>query len=56
MSMIRDGANILNLDLSIWDGRSMLFTPADISHAELRKNAFDTGNPIGFYYYGRLKY
>ncbi len=56
MSMIRDGANILNLDLSIWDGRSMLFTPADISHAELRKNAFDTGNPVGFYYYGRLKY
>lgn len=56
MSMIRDGACMLNLDLSIWDGRSMLFIPTDISHAELRKNAFDTGNPVGFYYYGRLKF
>lgn len=56
MSMIRDGADILKIDLSIWDGRSMLFTPKSISHSELRKNSFDTGNPVGFYYYGRLKY
>lgn len=56
MSMIRDGADILDLDLSIWDGRSMLFTPKSVSHSELRKNAFDTGNSVGFYYYGRLKY
>jgi hypothetical protein len=56
MSMIRDGVEILNLDLTIWDGRSMLFVPKVVSHSELRRNVFDTGNPVGFYYYGRLKF
>lgn len=56
MSMIRDGVNMLNLDLTIWDGRSMLFIPKDIAHSELRRNVFDTSNPVGFYYYGRLEF
>jgi hypothetical protein len=56
MSMIMDGVRLLNLDLTIWDGRSMLFVPEKISHSELRRNVFDTGNLVGFYYYGRLKF
>ena len=56
MSMIMDGSKMLNLDLTIWDGRSMLFVPKEISHSELRRNVFDTSNPVGFYYYGRLKF
>ncbi|MBK9249112.1 MAG: hypothetical protein IPM69_13615 [Ignavibacteria bacterium] len=56
MSMIMDGAVDLNLEMSIWDGRSMLLLPKFISHTELRRNAFDTGNKVGFYYYGRLKF
>lgn len=56
MSMIRDGASILNMDLSIWDARSILLVPKRISHTELRKNAFDTGNKVGFYFYGKLNF
>jgi hypothetical protein len=56
MSMIMDGVRMLNLDLTIWDGRSMLFVPKVVSHSELRRNVFDTGNPVGFYYYGRLNF
>jgi hypothetical protein len=54
MSMIRDGAELLNMDLTIWDGRSMLLTPKVLSHSGLRRVIFDTDNFVGFYYYGRL--
>lgn len=56
MSMIIDSACILNMDVTIWDARSMLLIPNNISHTELRKNAFDTDNKVGFYYYGRLNF
>lgn len=56
MSMIMDGANELHMDISIWDGRSMLNIPNANTHSELRKKAIDTGSSVGFYYYGRLKY
>ncbi|MNW20430.1 hypothetical protein D3C71_2208290 [compost metagenome] len=56
MSMIKDGCHYLNMDLSIWDARSMLLIPEKITHTELRKNAYDTGNSVGFYYYGTLNF
>jgi hypothetical protein len=56
MTIIIDGANSLNLDLTIWDGRSMLIIPETPSHSELRRNIFDTGKLVGFYYYGGLKF
>lgn len=56
MSLIRDGAEILNLDLTIWDADSMLFIPKILTHSELRRIAFDTGNSVGFNYYGRLRF
>lgn len=56
MSMILDGVNLLNIDLTIWDGRSMLLVPDLITHSELRRKAFNTSLAVGFYYYGRLNF
>ena len=63
MTMIIDGACNLNMDLSIWDAESMMLIPKSLylypesfNHEELRKKVFNTGNKVGFYYYGRLKF
>jgi len=63
MTMIIDGTNNLNMDISIWDAESMMlipkslyFFPESFNHEELRKKVFNTGNKVGFYYYGRLKF
>jgi hypothetical protein len=63
MTMIIDGAHNLNMDLSIWDAESMMlmpkslyFAPESLNHEELRKKVYDTGNKVGFYYYGQLKF
>ena len=56
MSMIKDACHYLKMDLSIWDARSMLLIPEKVTHTELRKNSYDTGNNVGFYYYGILNF
>ena len=71
MTMIIDGANNLNMDLSYFDANSMMQIPKSIknnpepigrpnknplSHSELRRKAWNTENKVGFYYYGRLKF
>ncbi|MCX8525888.1 hypothetical protein OF897_18395 [Chryseobacterium formosus] len=56
MSMIKDACHYLKMELSIWDARSMLLIPEKITHTELRKNVYDTGNNVGFYYYGILNF
>lgn len=63
MTMIIDGAQELNMDLSFFDARSMMQIPNSLhysensfSHEELRRKAWNTENKVGFYYYGRLKF
>ena len=59
MTMIIDGSYNTNMDLSIWDAESMMLMPKSFrfhSHEGLRKKVFNTGNKVGFYYYGRLKF
>lgn len=71
MTMIIDGANNLNMDLSYFDANSMMRIPESIknttepsvqtnknplSHSMLRRKAWNTENKVGFYYYGRLKF
>lgn len=54
MSMILDCTKILGLNLSIFDARSMGFIPKSNTHEEIRRNFWNTGNAVGFYYYGSL--
>jgi hypothetical protein len=54
MSMILDIVRILNMNLGLYDARSHGFIPNNNSHEEIRRNFIDTGNPVGFYYYGTL--
>jgi hypothetical protein len=52
MSMILDGVNLLDLELTIYDAKSMGFIPVINTHEEIRRNFWNTGNSVGFYYYG----
>lgn len=54
MSMILDCTNLLELELSFFDARSRGFIPRTNTHDEIRRNFWNTGNPVGFYYYGKL--
>lgn len=54
MSMILDCCKVLGLELSVFDARSRGFIPENDTHSEIRRNFWDTGNPVGFYYYGKL--
>lgn len=54
MSMILDCTNLLGLELSVFDARSRGFIPNVNTHDEIRRNFWNTGNPVGFYYYGKL--
>lgn len=54
MSMILNCVNILGANLSIYDARSMGFIPNLATHEEIRRNFWNTGNKVGFYYYGSL--
>lgn len=71
MTMIIEGANNLNMDLSFFDAKSMMqisksdykytyeqdgYSKNSLSHEELRKKSWNTGNQVGFYYYGRLRF
>ena len=63
MTIIIDGTYNINMELSIWDAESMMLMPKSLrfhseslNHEELRKKVFNTGNKVGFYYYGRLKF
>lgn len=70
MTMIIDGVNNLNMDLSYFDANSMMQIPKSVknelkqneqnknplSHAMLRRKAWNTENKVGFYYFGRLKF
>ena len=71
MTMIIDGANNLNMDLSYFDAYSMMQIPKStekalkqneqtnwnpLSHAMLRRKAWNTDNKVGFYYFGKLKF
>lgn len=63
MTMIIDGADILNMDLFCFDARSMMQLPKSLfnnknsfNHEELRKRSFNAENKVGFYYYGQLKF
>lgn len=54
MSMILDCVKLLGLHLTIYDAKSMGFIPRSDTHDEIRKNFWNTGNAVGFYYYGEL--
>ena len=54
MSMIIDCVNLLNLNLAVFDAKSMGYIPKMNTHEEIRRNFWNTGNNVGFYYYGRL--
>ena len=63
MTMIIDGAQELNMDLSFFDARSMMQIPNSLhfadnafNHEELRRRAWNTESKVGFYYYGKLKF
>ncbi len=56
MSIIFDVARAINLQLSVFDAnsRGVLNKAKDRTHIELRKIFYNTGNDVGFYYYGEL--
>lgn len=54
MSMILDCVQILGMELSFFDAHSRGFIPSERTHSEIRRNFWDTGNKVGFNYYGRL--
>lgn len=54
MSLIMDGVNLLNMELTIFDAKSMGFIPQINTHVEIRKNFWNTSNDVGFNYFGRL--
>jgi hypothetical protein len=56
MNIIQDRVISLDLDLTIWDGKSMLIVPKELTHSKIRRVIFDTGNPVGFYYCGILNF
>jgi hypothetical protein len=57
MSIIIDGAREIGLELSIFDAesRGLLTEIKSLSHSEIRKNFYNIGRNIGFYYHGKLK-
>ncbi len=56
MSIIFDVARSINMNLSVFDAlsRGLLSKAKDRTHVELRKVFYNTGNDVGFYYYGEL--
>lgn len=57
MSIILDGAKEIGLELSVFDAesRGLLSEIESLTHSELRKNFYNVGRNIGFYYHGKLK-
>jgi len=57
MSLILDGAKEIGLELSVFDAesRGLLTEIESLTHSELRKNFYNIGRNIGFYYHGKLK-
>jgi hypothetical protein len=56
MSLILDGSNGMALSLSVFDAnsRGIMSNIESLVHSSLRKNFFNTGREVGFYYYGKL--
>lgn len=56
MSIILDGSKRINLDLSVFDAdsRGILTNIKSITHEEIRKQFYNIGIPVGFFYYGKL--
>jgi len=56
MSLILDGAKGIKLILSVFDAKSrgLLNNITSTTHSDIRKNFFNTGKDVGFYYYGEL--
>ena len=56
MSLILDGARGINLSLSVFDAnsRGILNNITSMSHSDIRRNFYNTGREVGFYYYGEL--
>ena len=57
MSIIINAAKELGMDLSIFDAdsRGLLTNIKSLTHSDIRKNFYNTGKQVGFYYYGTLK-
>lgn len=56
MTIIINSSRAINLDLRVFDANSMglLNTLISISHGEIRKNFYNIGNDVGFYYFGQI--
>jgi len=57
MSIILDGAREMGLDLSIFDAesRGLLTEIKSLTHSEIRKNFYNVGRNVDFFYHGKLK-
>ncbi len=57
MSIILDGARELGMNLSVFDAesRGLLTKIKSLSHSDIRRNFYNTGRTVGFYYHGSLK-
>jgi hypothetical protein len=57
MSLILNGSRGMKLYLSVYDAQSrgILSNIKELTHGEIRKNFYNLGNPVGFFYFGKLK-
>lgn len=57
MSLILDGAQGMNLNLSVFDAnsRGILNLISTLVHSEIRKNFFNIGKDTGFFYFGEIE-
>jgi hypothetical protein len=57
MSIILDGARELGMELSVFDAdsRGLLTKVKSLTHSDVRKNFYNMGRTVGFYYHGKLK-